>query len=161
MTAHKKQTVGVRGFTLIELLIVIAVILILLAISITGFYNYSMQTGRDAVAHTVLGAFEEAHARTLASDSGSQYGVHVDTSSITIFQGATYTVGSASNEVRELPARTAVTNIALTGGASEVLFSRLTGATSATGTITVAQTINPTHTRTITVYDSGLVEVSQ
>jgi len=148
-----------RGYTLIELLIVIAIILVLVVVSVQGFIAYTRSTGPQAAARTVLGSLEEAHARTLASENDTEYGVHIDSDAVTVFSGTSYTAGHADNDVRTLPARTEVSAYSLTGGVDDIVFERLTGETQVTGTITVSR-IGGTESRTITVHASGLSEIT-
>ena len=148
-----------RGYTLIELLIVIAIILVLVVVSVQGFIAYTRSTGPQAAARTVLGSLEEAHARTLASENDTEYGVHVETSSVTLFVGTTYTSGDASNDVRTLPHRTEISAYAISGGGDEIVFDRITGDALMTGTITVSR-VGGSEARTITVHATGLSEIS-
>lgn len=149
------------GFTLVEVIAVIAIISILSAMTFTNLASFATNTGPDAAARTVLGAFEEAHARTLAAYGDTQYGVHLATTTVTIFPGATYSASNPANDVRGLPARTEASTIALTASTTDVLFTRLTGAASATGTVIVSSIVDPSRTRTLTVYSTGLVEVEE
>jgi prepilin-type N-terminal cleavage/methylation domain-containing protein len=154
-----EKVVARNGFTLIEVLVVIAIMLILTLISLQGLQTFAYRTGYIGAARTVLGALEEAQARTLASDNALAYGVHFETSSVTIFQGSTYVAGAATNDVRTLPNRTSIDNIALAGGVSSVVFARLTGTTPASGTVRVIVTADPTASRTITIYKTGFSEI--
>ncbi|HCC04762.1 TPA: hypothetical protein DEP58_00470 [Patescibacteria group bacterium] len=160
MLFPKKKFKLERGFTLTEVLVVIALLLILSALSIGGFRTFAVRSGQAAVSQTVLGALKEAHAKTLASLDDTTYGVHFESSSVTIFQGGTYTASSTENSVRELPTRTSITNVSLTGGSTDVVFARLTGTASSVGTVTVAITSDLTSSQVITIHKSGLCEIS-
>lgn len=148
-----------KGFTLVEVLVVMAIMLILTLISVQGLQTFAYRTGYISAARTVFGALEEAQARTLASDGSLAYGVHFETDSVTIFQGSTYTAGTVTNDVRTLPARTSIDNIALVGGTNNIIFTRLTGTTSSSGTVRVIVTSNSSLSRTITIYKTGFSEI--
>jgi len=142
-----------------EVLIVIALTMILTAISIAGLREFSHNSGHKSAAYVVLGALEEAQARTLASDNDVAYGVHFETTMVVIFEGTSYIAGDSDNDERTLPVRTSITNISL-GGGSEVFFERLSGNASPTGTVTVAVTDDTTINKIVTIYASGLSEIN-
>lgn len=158
---HKVTTLSrfKKGFTLLEIVIVVAIMGILALISVTGLQSFAYRSGHISASRTVLGALEEAQARTLASQDDTVFGVHFETDSVTIFQGSTYTAGNIHNEIRILPARTSISTVTLFGGGSNVLFNRLNGTTSHTGTIQVVVTADTTAFRTITVYKTGFCEI--
>jgi len=149
-----------RAFTLIEVLITISITLIILLISVSGLRLFSKRTTHLSATRIVLGALEEAHAQTLASYNDTAYGVHIDTGSVTIFEGATYDASATTNDVRTLPARTSVLSTSLSGGVSDITFERLTGNASTEGTVTVGVTTDATISQTITIHSSGLTEIS-
>jgi prepilin-type N-terminal cleavage/methylation domain-containing protein len=147
-----------RAFTLIEVLVVIAIVLILLAVSIEGFRTFAVGAGGDASARRVLKTLEEAHARTLSSDGDTQYGVHFETDSATLFVGSAYVSGAGGNEVSTLH-RAEISAVSLTGGVDDVVFSRIRGIPSATGTVTITQTGDASIERTIYIYETGLSDM--
>lgn len=148
-----------KGFTLIELLFVIAIILILSAVTIEGFQMFASRAKHTEGAHVVLGALQEAHARTLASEGDTSYGVHFGAGSAVIFSGTTYIAGDVTNDVRTLPAQTSITNTSLSGGGNEVYFARLSGDATPTGTVTVSSTRDAAASSTIIIYRTGLSEI--
>jgi len=157
MSMHM-PTMRMRGFTLIEMLVVIAIVLILLAGSVEGFRMFATGSGGDASARRVLKTLEEAHARTLSADNDTQYGVYFDASGATLFAGSAYVSGDTDNEVTVLN-RASITSIDLSGGAQEIVFARIRGTPSATGTITIAQTGDASIIRTVRIHETGLAEI--
>lgn len=158
MKVAEKEKMNV-GFTLIEVLIVVAILLILVTASVAGLQAFSARARHVNAAHVVLGALEEAHARTLASDNDDAYGVYFETNQVTIYQGTSYVSGDPNNDVRILPAQTNIALISL-GGGDEVQFERLTGSASPTGSITVVDNGDASASSTIVIYDTGLSEIS-
>lgn len=156
--SHKARVYDL-GFTLIEVLVVIAIMLILSMVTITGLGSFSYRSGPSSAARTVLGTIEEAHARTLGSHNDTVHGVHVESNSVTLFQGATYNASDVQNEVRPLPARTTISTISLAGGGADIIFTRLSGTTAQTGTLTIQSTADATVFRTITIYKTGFSEI--
>ncbi len=153
-----KRVLACGAFTLIEVLIVVAIVGILAAISVNGFGAFATRSGADASARVVLSALEEARARTLSAEGGTSYGVHFGSTTVTVFAGETYDAGDTSNEVRTLR-RAEISSVSLTGGANTIVFARLIGTASATGTVTVVQSVDVTLSRTITIHESGLSDV--
>ncbi|CAN5190713.1 hypothetical protein BH11PAT1_BH11PAT1_3360 [soil metagenome] len=149
-----------KGFTLIELIIVISISSLLVGFTYSSFrlLNQSQALGKDAnMVSTVL---HEARAETLASKNGNQYGVHFETSKIVLFIGPTYNSVTSTNINFPFNTLVTISTISILGGGSEVVFDRLTGDTSKTGTITLSLTSTPTSIRTITVSGAGLIEVA-
>lgn len=153
------QSERAKGYTLIELLVVIAIVFVLLAMSVEGFRLFAVGVGGDASARRVLKVLEEAHARTLSADGDTQYGVFFDTSSVTLFAGDAYASGAPSNETTTLHQAT-ISDISLADGGSEVVFSRIRGNPSATGTITIQETRDTSIVRVLEVHATGLSEIT-
>jgi len=147
------------GFTLLETLMVVTLALILSTVSIAALNQFGNRSGHLEAAQIILGALEEAHARTLASQNDTTYGVHFETTQIVVFEGTTYTASDTTNEVFPLPPKTNITNISL-GGDSDVVFERLSGSASTSGTITVTLISDISRSMTLTIYESGLTEIT-
>ena len=149
-----------RGFTLIELLIVIGISSLLIGFTYSSFrlLNQSQALGKDA--NLVATVLHEARAETLASKNGNQYGVHFETNKIVLFIGTTYSSVDSTNINFPLNTLVTISTINIMGGGSEVVFDRLTGDTSQTGTVTLSLISTPTSIRTITVSGAGLIEVA-
>jgi len=150
---HSSQT----GFTLIELLVVIAIITVLAAFAVGSLGSFGDNSSNETTARKVVAALNTAHARTLSAQNGTHYGVHFDTNTVTVFPGDTYSAGHASNTVTTLT-RGTITTVSLSDSSDDVVFSRLRGTASATGTVTVTQTKTPL-TKTIIIHETGLSEI--
>jgi len=148
-----------KGFTLLETMMVVGLTLILATISISALSTFGNRSNHREAAHIILGVFEDAHARTLASQDDSVYGVHLETSQAVLFKGDTYTVGDPSNETYPLPSKASITNINL-GGSDDVVFERLSGSATPTGTVTVALMSDATQSKILTIHESGLTEIT-
>ena len=149
-----------KGFTLIEMVVVIAILVIVVVIAGASFGGIVERQELKRGAGLVRSTLEEARVRTLSSEGASQYGVHVATSTLTLFPGTTYTEGAPDNEIATLPARTHIASTTLVGG-DVVVFKRLSGATDNVGTITVSLIADENESRTITIQQTGLIELEQ
>ena len=144
-----------KGFTLLEILVAIAIIVLvttLLGYVLSSFGESNKLTEADL---GVIGMLRDARARTMASKSSSNYGVHFETTKAVLFQGNIYDQGNALNESYVLPSGTEISAITLTGGATEVVFTRLYGTTTASGTVTLISKKDSSKTRTVTIFSTG------
>ncbi len=148
-----------KGFSLVEIVVTLGILAIVSAIVLSSL---SSNTDREALAKNADAAasvLTEARSLTISSKSASNYGVRLTSVGPTLFTGTTYNASASSNRSLALNARVSITNISLTGGGSDVVFSKLTGNTSQNGTFRVALVSNPSVYKTVTIYKTGLVEV--
>jgi len=148
---------GRSGFTLIEILIVISIIVVLLAISTSSFTNINKAESLKADVRNIISVIDEARGKTLSSKNSSQYGVHFEEFNTTLFTGAIYSSGNPTNQVTGLGSLTHISSISLNGGGSDVIFDRLTGATSQSGTITVTLK-DSSDSKNISISSTGIIE---
>jgi type II secretory pathway pseudopilin PulG len=140
-----------KGISVIEIMIGLVVLGILFAVILPDLSKNRNDQSLKSGIQNILSALDKAKSQTLASLNSSEYGVHFQTDKVVIFKGQTFSSGTATNEDVEIsPAE--ISTIFLTGGAADVYFTRLTGAPSATGTVTV--TAGST-TKIITIYATG------
>lgn len=142
------------GFTLVEIIVVIAILALVATISVVTFMNMHRDATLRATASDVYESFTNARERTLASENDTVYGVHLATSSITRFVGNTYSAGHASNTVFTFENIVSATGTLVMQNAN-IIFERLTGKPSATGTLYIR---NGVSTSTVTIHGSGLIE---
>lgn len=144
------------GFLLIQMILALVIVGIL---ATTIFVSLSSGREKQALANAVeetLSAFSEARSRTIAGENNTQYGVHIGSSSVTIFQGSSYSSGASTNRVVSLDNAVTITSISLSGGGSDVIFSRLTGDTTQYGTLVVKRSSTTAGQKTITIGKTGI-----
>jgi prepilin-type N-terminal cleavage/methylation domain-containing protein len=147
-----------RGFTLIELLTVIAIFGIVMSITLVAFVSYRHNQALELATHSILSALAEARSMTLSSINAKRYGIHIETNSITLFQGSEYSASDPSNVVNPLDSAAEISAF-LSGGGSDVVFERLTGNANTSGTILITSVSDPSKSAMITLYSTGVAEV--
>ena len=139
-----------KGFSLIELLLVVAVAAGIFVFSAPFGMNFYRTQLLGDVQSNLIDALQRARHNAVLQKNDSNFGVHISmaSSSYTIFQTAdTYANRvSAQDEVFPL-----INNITFSGP-TDIIFSKLTGAPNATGTVSMAYDIL---TKGITVDSSG------
>ena len=147
-----------RGLTMVELLVVLAIVIILSSIVFQVFRTLASSKSLEGETSRVAAEIGRARSLTLASKYAAQFGVHFATSSVTLFQGSSYSASSASNTVTVLSPVVQVASSSFAGGGSDVIFQRLTGGTTQSGTILISLK-NGTTSKTITIYKTGAYEI--
>ena len=148
-----------KGFTLIEILIVITVLAMISTLIFASFSKFNSAQILNGTTQTVLSILDEARALTLASKNNLSYSVHFETSKVVLFKGTTYSASDTDNDVTILNNRVTVSDISLNGGGSDVLFDKLTGKTSQSGTITITLTSDANRFKTIKIGTAGVSEI--
>ena len=150
---HKSDT---QGFTFVELLVVLSIIAILVAVSVSALKNFRYAASLKVATQEVYRSVVDARSNTLASQGNSVYGVRIATTSVTRFTGATYVATSTSNITYVFEyGVTATGTLAISG--TNVIFARLTGKPSATGTVYI-RGASVVGTSTLVIHASGLIE---
>lgn len=154
-----KRAVSQAGLSAVELVIVIGLMGTIVALTATTFYSFVDVQSIDKEAEVVLAYIQKARSQTINAKNDTQYGVNFSSTTLTLFEGTTYTAGLASNSVYTLSSRVDMSVINLSGGTRTLYFNLINGKPSATGTITYRLKKDPTKTETIILYGSGLAEI--
>ncbi|HEY4505127.1 MAG TPA: prepilin-type N-terminal cleavage/methylation domain-containing protein [Candidatus Paceibacterota bacterium] len=150
-----------NGFTIIEILIVLAIVALL---SVVSFQSFGRINGSEAInkdAFQIISVLRQARSLTLDSKNGNQYGVHLESSRVVLFEGSSYDPNSTNNTIVSLSNRVTISSISLSGGGSDVVFEKVTGKTAKSGTVVISLINDNTQTKTITIYGTGLAEFNQ
>lgn len=146
-----------KGLTILETMIAVSVIGIVSMLFYTALSEFHAQSSVGTGANIVMGVLRDARARTLSGKSNMQYGVHFETTRTVLFEGAAYNTGAPTNEVFAIPTGAHISTINL-GGASDIIFSRITGFASASGTVIVSAVRNVLQTKTISIVSTGIIQ---
>ena len=149
------HTSSSKGFTLIDTLIALAIVAVIAVIGVASLSNVNKQDALTAEAEKIITLLTRARSLTLEAKNATVYGVHFETQNAVLFTGSTYTSGSVGNHIQRLNDAVKISSIALIGGGSDVLFQKLTGATSQSGTVRLSVTSNANASTTITIAGTG------
>lgn len=144
------------GFTLIEILITLGIFAILGSITLNALSNVRTEHLLNAAVSETIDTIRLAQSKTLASESDSQYGIRFESDRVILFRGSSYAAGTTT-ETNVFSSRVRITEVSLFGGGSDVVFQRLTGTTTAYGTI---QMEAGSYKRTLTIDASGAVRTA-
>jgi prepilin-type N-terminal cleavage/methylation domain-containing protein len=150
-----------KGFSVLEILIVVGIIGVLVAIILFQFGDFRYGQVLKTETEKVITVLQDARNRTLASVDDSRYGVHVDTDQITLFKGASYSVGDPNNEIVPVDELLEIGEISLNGGGSDIVFQKLTGKTDDYGTFALILSVDSTSSSTVTVSPIGIASYTK
>ncbi|OHA56908.1 MAG: hypothetical protein A2114_00370 [Candidatus Vogelbacteria bacterium GWA1_51_14] len=143
-----------RGFTVFEIVIAVAIIAIVATIILGQAGVFRRQAALAGEAERLLTILERARTETLASKDSLNYGVYFEVGAVTIFSGSAYVAGATGNEVISLDSSVEIIAIDFTD--NQVVFERLTGVASNSGSITLALAADNTKIKQIAVGASGI-----
>lgn len=147
-----------RGFTLIEYSISISILLVVGVMVMSVFVQFNREQALETETDRIAGILTEARAKTLDSRNASQFGIHIAASSVTEFQGTTYSPSDPNNIVSALSPLVTIASTSLTAGVSDIIFDRLTGNAEATGTITVALAAQLSSVHVVQILGTGVAQ---
>jgi len=118
-----------KGFTLVELMIVLAILVFLIAVSLPLAINFYQTRQLDIHTQGIVQALRRAQMKAMSVEADSSFGVYITSDQYILFKGDTYAARDVGyDETFDLPENLSVS------GLSGVVFSRLKGAPSSTGT---------------------------
>jgi prepilin-type N-terminal cleavage/methylation domain-containing protein len=147
-----------EGFGLLELVVAIGILGVAAGVALSAVSSFRSSGYVNTAVEATIGQIKDARARTLAAVNGASYGIHFTTSTVTLYQGATYSPGNSSNQVYVLPREVEISNIGLTASSTTVRFKRLSGMTDTTGNITF-RSKRSGKIKVIRILSSGLYEI--
>lgn len=142
---------------MIEILASIAIMFLLGSMSIRVFSDLANSSSLDKDVSIVVSYIDKARADAINSVLSLPHGVKFETNKVSTFKNTSYSVSNLESYY-DIPSKTRISSINLTGGATSLYFNKLTGVPSVTGTIVVSLA-NGNATKTITIYGTGVIDV--
>jgi len=144
-----------QGFSLVEVVFVVAILIIIAAIIMVGFQNFAGFQQYNRAVGDMQFVLDQTRMNARGAVNDDAHGIKFFPSSVTQFVGDAYSAVDPQNVDITYSLITITTD--LTGGVDEVVFDKLTGLPSATGTVTVTGT-NFNASTTLTISDAGVIE---
>lgn len=139
-----------RGFTLVEMMLSVGILSLLAGLSLPVYQSFQNRNELDLNTQNLVSALRRAQTYARGMHGDSQWGVSVQSNTITLFKGTSYaTRDTAYDETSAISASTA------TSGLTEIMFAKLSGAPATTGNVTLTSTNNDV--RTVTINAKGMV----
>ncbi len=152
-----KKCCGRSGSTLLEMVFALAIVAILAGALSGLFGTFDTRQSLDKGVLAVVSLLEKARANAIGGQQASNFGVHLEEGKAVLFRGSMYSASDPANETVLFPGPVSLSSLSLAGGGSNIVFSRLSGTTTASGTA-IFSTGDASSTRTITIYANGFAE---
>lgn len=133
---YKKR--GSDGFTIVEILVVVAVMVVLVGAALSVFPEFIETYRLRSGTQKVITALRDARMYTLSSKEDRQYGLHFSTSTVTIFNGDSYSSSDPENKVISLPEGVKISTTTTSDGGDSILFEQFFGKAEVYGTSTLS-----------------------
>ncbi len=145
-----------HGVTALELLIVIAILGILSAVIVPSFLDFRRNSVLNTETMQMVTLINKARLSSMSSKGDTQYGIHFEASKVVLFQGTTYSSTTSSNEVHVFAPTLTLSLVAINGGGADVVFQKITGATTQNATTTLRVISSTTASSTVVIRPTGV-----
>ncbi|MEK7122875.1 MAG: type II secretion system protein [Patescibacteria group bacterium] len=135
---------SLRGFTLIEIILSLALLTVIAGASFITSRTLIIDADLDAAVIAFVEGVRGAGMRSRGSDGDNQWGVSAQSGNIILFKGTSFAARDTTYD--------AITTIPTTitpSGTTEIVFAKLTGLPTSTGTLTLTGLQGQTRTLTI------------
>jgi len=151
-----------KGFTLVELLLVIFIISIMSFLSISSLSKYKNNQIHKLDVDQTISALNSARIKASTGENSRNYSVVIDPANKTLTVSLVQTdpTDPVYTETINLNSNTTITNTIAGQPANTIVFSRYTGETTNTGTITLSTSTGDNNISSIVrVYPTGLANI--
>ncbi len=146
------------GLTLVEMVVVVAIVAMIATLATVSFSAVTARQSLDKSTDAVVAVLAQARSLTISAKGASAYGVRLLSTGPVLFAGTIYNAADVTNKPMVLDPRLSISSISLNDAGSDILFNKLTGTTTQSGTFRVIVASTPTIYRTVTVYATGIAE---
>ncbi len=150
-----------KGTTIIELVLVIGLVAILGVIFLVNLQGRKGKTELTTTAQQVAALLREAQSRSMTQSSSTAWGVHFENSTGTspfyALFATSYSTSSRRGYYRLPPTVNYATSSLASGASKEISFTQITGAASASTSVTIFSISDVSQSSTISVASSGAV----
>ncbi len=147
------------GFTALEIVIVISILGVLIATIIPSFVTFRQKSILNTETMELLTTINRARLLSVSSKNDNQFGVYFESGKIVLFQGTTYVATSTTNEEHIFDLSLTIATTTINGGGSEVVFQKITGATTQNATTTLLVT-GTTASTTVLILQTGVATIN-
>lgn len=148
-----------RGFTILEILMVISILGVLLAMILPSLTSFRQNSILNTETQEMTTLINRARLLSVSSKDDQQFGVHFETGKVVLFVGAIYSAVAPTNEEHVFNSVLTLSPITINGGGAEVLFEKVTGATSQNATTTLL-VIGTTASSTVVIRPTGVATIN-
>lgn len=145
-----------KGFTLLELIITISILAILSITGVSSYRSYTKNVEVTSTVQSIVTHLRQAQAKAMANDSGYKWGVmfvnNPTEDHYTIYSTLGVFGGAVDTETFYLPKNVSFSSPA-NNQSTDVLFTRISGTTTATSVTLFSENI----TKTISITSAGIV----
>jgi prepilin-type N-terminal cleavage/methylation domain-containing protein len=143
-----------RGFSLPEIVVVVSVLGLMAGLSFASLSSFSKRESLDASARSIVFALRDARTRTMASVDDTRYGLRVTATGSVFFRGSSFSPAASTNQMTPFGSF-----VRASSSPQDFIFERVTGNSSASGTIEVYLASDPAVKKTVRVHGTGLVDI--
>lgn len=133
----------------------IGIFSIFLVFGVVSFSSLRVSVTVDEAVFRLMSDLDYVRGKTLFSQFEERYGIHFEPDKYTLFQGSAYNPSDTDNKVVALNEQLELYDITLAGGGSDVVFQRVRGETSTSGTVSIRDIKNSSSAATIVISPSG------
>jgi len=146
-----------KAFTLLELLVVLALMSFIILIVLPGSINQVKGTSVDSRASELVSQIYTYQQNAYSGLANKSFGIKFGTTSYTIFTGTSYATSDTHEDIN-LDSGITISNLTLSGGVSEIVFSPGSLKPSANGSWKIGD-VNATYQ--ININKEGYIEYSK
>jgi type II secretory pathway pseudopilin PulG len=152
-----------RGISMLEVLLVLALVAIISIMGLSSYRTWQKQILLTNTRDEIKSAFVRAQQLATAADNNASWGMHLATSSYTIFPGSFYNESDPDNRTWNLNGieifESYITFADGAGGyGSDAVFAKFDGNTYNTGTVNIIVSSQPSMIKSVIVQSSGQID---